>query len=134
MIQLIYASKTVKDVDLNKMLDILDNSMRNNALRYVTGMLIWDRQICLQCLEGDEDTVLTLMEGIKEDKRHYCVNIIGFEHIEERAFSDWSMGFLNSAGVIKDIVFKHTGCSELEPSNYTFDQALAILLDASSKI
>jgi len=134
MVRLIYASKTVKDVDLNKMLDILDSSMRNNALRNVTGMLIWDRQICLQCLEGDEDTVLTLMEAIKEDKRHYFVNIIGFEHIEKRAFSDWSMGFLNRAGEIKDIVYKHTGFNEFEPSDYTFDKALAILLDASSKL
>lgn len=75
------------------MLDILNVARTNNASLDITGVLVRKRDIFFQILEGEESAVRSLIEKIEKDSRHYEVDIIDERNVEERSFSDWSMGF-----------------------------------------
>lgn len=47
----------------------------------------------IQVLEGEEADVRERYETIEHDHRHHRAIVLLEEHIEQRAFPDWSMGF-----------------------------------------
>ena len=56
-------------------------------------MLLYLDPFFMQVLEGQEATVNKLFNLIKQDSRHHKVSLIYKKPIEERYFSNWTMGF-----------------------------------------
>ena len=73
---------------------ILDVSRRNNGACGVTGALIFNRGTFGQILEGPEDAVEETFTRIEGDPRHHDVEVLDLKRVSERAFGDWSMGFV----------------------------------------
>ena len=76
--------------------DILTVAQRQNAVLGVTGLLTFNHGFFAQVLEGDPDTVEELFETIQMDPRHDDITILEVTEVEERAFSEWHMGFVGS--------------------------------------
>ncbi len=93
MIRLTYASTALKDFSPENLLALLKTCRTNNAANNITGILIYSHGTFFQVLEGDEATVDSTFEIIKNDKRHKDVTVIEKLPITERAFPYWSMGF-----------------------------------------
>ena len=72
---------------------ILQVSRRNNLLRGITGLLLFDKGQYLQVLEGDPKTVNSLFEVIKDDRRHTGVTEVFRQPIVHRDFAGWSMAY-----------------------------------------
>jgi len=72
---------------------VLQVSRRNNALRQITGLLLFDKGQYLQVLEGEPKSVLPLFEVIKLDHRHTGVTEIFRQPIAQRDFAGWSMAY-----------------------------------------
>jgi hypothetical protein len=66
---------------------------KKNETRHVTGMLLYLDPFFMQVLEGEEAMVNDLFNLIKQDSRHHKVSLIYKKPIEERYFSNWTMGF-----------------------------------------
>lgn len=98
LIHCIYASKASRTFQEHAIPDLLAAARRNNADRGITGMLLYIEGNFFQVLEGEETAVTEVFERIRLDPRHGRVTLIIREPLFERAFSDWSMGFVN-AGV-----------------------------------
>jgi hypothetical protein len=60
-------------------------------------MMLYHAGSFLQILEGEEQDVEQLFSKIGKDKFHTNIKIIYRGDIDEREFSDWSMGFVNTA-------------------------------------
>ncbi|MDE1985312.1 MAG: BLUF domain-containing protein [Alphaproteobacteria bacterium] len=93
MHQLVYvsaATSVMGGADLN---DILDASRRNNRAHGVTGLLLHIEQGFLQVLEGPEAAVEETYARIGRDSRHFNCRAMIRQHIDQRLFGDWSMGF-----------------------------------------
>jgi hypothetical protein len=73
---------------------LLIQSRGNNKELNLTGMLLYAQGTFLQALEGDETAVNKIFGSINKDKRHKNVVKIITGELTERAFPDWSMGFL----------------------------------------
>ena len=56
-------------------------------------MLLYLDPFFIQILEGEEAIVDQRFNIIKQDSRHHKVKIIYKKPIEERSFSNWTMGF-----------------------------------------
>ena len=102
---------------------ILTKSRVNNAQREITGVLLYREGNVLQIVEGREQAVIELFDKIKADTRHGGVIKLYQKPIEQRDFSDWSMGFHDLGA--KDVVplegysrFMEQGCdlSAISPS------------------
>ena len=65
----------------------------SNALRSITGMLIFDGIRFCQYLEGSKDDLMALFERINNDSRHAAVTMIHHGPLQERRFKKFSLAF-----------------------------------------
>lgn len=89
--QLIYRSRISRRIRFADAEKIAERSAEKNALRNISGMLLYTPTHFLQVLEGEKATVLRLFERISSDDRHSEVAIISQGEVDERCFGDWGM-------------------------------------------
>lgn len=97
---LLYSSTAVRKMESEDLTNLLEISRANNKRRGITGMLLYKDGCFMQMLEGDQDEVRNLFETIRQDSRHESVVEIVSDPVQERSFSDWSMGFVDMDQVI----------------------------------
>jgi hypothetical protein len=93
MIQLVYISSARTLFSKEDLTGLLAKSRANNEAHAITGLLLYKGGNFMQVLEGDEEAVRMLYERIGGDPRHTGVMVLLRNPIEQRQFSDWSMGF-----------------------------------------
>ncbi len=98
MFYIVYVSAAVRRFTPAELVELLEQSRQNNSRLEVTGMMLYKDGDFMQVLEGEEPVVRKLMATIDADPRHTGVIKLIHGNIEQRQFSDWSMGFrdLNS--------------------------------------
>lgn len=93
LITLVYVSFANKKMTEEELVTILDTARTNNKELDVTGMLLYRDGFFIQALEGEQDIVEPLFAKISQDERHKNILTVYQNSIQERSFSDWSMGF-----------------------------------------
>lgn len=96
-LQLIYVSAASVPFTEQELASLLLRARANNQRLGVSGLLIHHAGSFFQVLEGGPDTVNTLYERIALDKRHTRVLTLVRGLVPQRAFGDWSMGFVAGA-------------------------------------
>jgi hypothetical protein len=56
-------------------------------------MLLYGNDTFLQVLEGEEAVLDTVVDKIEKDPRHSKIHFLYRKPLENRQYSDWSMGF-----------------------------------------
>jgi hypothetical protein len=95
MLSLIYMSTASVPPGESDLVAILRLSQANNARVDVTGLLLYKGRTFVQILEGPDDAVTTLYTKLGRDPRHYALQTVLRQSIQERDFPNWSMGFQN---------------------------------------
>ena len=93
LVHCIYTSASTVDFSREDILALLEKARKVNAGLDVTGMLLYSDGSFFQILEGEPEKVKSLYEKISADQRHKRITKIIFEPIEERSFSNWTMGY-----------------------------------------
>ena len=88
----LYRSFARRKLDEATMVDILAESIRNNAREGITGFLHADLDRFLQYLEGPPGPLMRKVAQIQKDRRHKDFLILAEGTIEERFFPHWDMG------------------------------------------
>lgn len=89
-----YYSNTSINFKESDIKDILETSIRKNALLGVTGLLIYANGCFFQIIEGPDKQLDDLYKDIKSDNRHQGIITLMDEKINNRSFPDWSMSVL----------------------------------------
>jgi hypothetical protein len=106
---------------------ILATSQRTNAALNITGALIFNSGIFAQVLEGARQDIEPLIERILCDRRHGEPQVLMFDQVDERAFPDWSMGFIGRSREDENL-FAHVGlASGFEESRLTGDRIFDLM-------
>ncbi|MDR6689426.1 hypothetical protein J2X55_000325 [Microbacterium sp. 1154] len=93
LVSISYVSAASEPFDDGHLNDLLAQSRRSNHGHDLTGMLLYRRGRFFQVLEGPQDAVDELMTKIRRDPRHTGVRVLLSEHIDERRFTEWTMGY-----------------------------------------
>lgn len=93
LIHCIYSSAEAIEFSPDDIVALLEKARINNAKLGITGMLLYDKGAFFQVLEGEPEAVTALLETIKRDDRHQKFVKLIEESIEERDFSEWTMGY-----------------------------------------
>ena len=93
--QLVYGSSAPRLLPREDVLDILRASRRNNPTVGVTGALLYADGNFMQVLEGPAEAVDGVYRRVQRDPRHHGVLTLLDTAAAERAFPDWSMGFVH---------------------------------------
>jgi hypothetical protein len=99
MLQLIYASAAVTPLSVEAVRELLLRARHKNAARGITGMLLYHGGSFLQVLEGPAEAVDAVFRTINADNRHGNIRLLYRDEITAPEFGDWSMGFVDAAGV-----------------------------------
>ena len=91
--QVAYVSREAHEFSRDSLKDLMVESRRRNRQRELTGMLLFDRPIFLQIIEGPPESLRRIMHTISNDLRHRDIAII-YENnqLREREFARWQMG------------------------------------------
>ena len=91
---LLYTSEATHDFTEEDLATLLKRAREYNSEREITGMLLFHNGSFMQALEGTEQGIFSLLEDrIKPDDRHANIQLVFDAPINNRVFSDWSMGF-----------------------------------------
>jgi hypothetical protein len=91
---LIYISEITQPLSDDQLRLLLATARAHNARAGITGVLLYDRGMFLQNLEGEKEQVEALYAKITKDKRHQHLAVLIEDHIPRRHFSQWSMAFV----------------------------------------
>lgn len=94
--RLVYTSRATEPFEPDALIELLARARRKNRRLGVSGMLLYADPTFLQVLEGDLEVVESLYDVIEADPRHDDARILLREEAEERAFGDWTMGFVQA--------------------------------------
>lgn len=133
MVRLIYASKLGKGIKAEDLQQILDVSRKNNEERGITGALCYDPRAFLQCLEGHRDIVNALYSAIVRDERHRDVTLIEYTDIHQREFETWSMAFVRTDELDRQLLVKYSTSHDFDPFSMSALQASAFIADLASE-
>ena len=129
LIRLVYASTAQDGVDLNEFKRILLQAQTNNHRRDLTGMLAFNSKIFLQALEGSRDQVNDLYARLMRDPRHNTVTLLNYKEIEERHWSNWSMGFAAPNADNRALFLKYSQESTFNPYGMKAEATEKMLMD-----
>ncbi|MDR4462292.1 MAG: BLUF domain-containing protein [Nitrospirales bacterium] len=91
--QIIYASAATRPIEEDELLTMLKHAREKNKQLGITGMLLHCDGSFIQALEGPEDQVKSMLGVIRRDSRHSRIAVLFEGPIQNRSFSQWSMGF-----------------------------------------
>ena len=91
--EMLYVSTMASSAPVSVVSTIAMRSRVSNALRCITGMLIFDGIRFCQYLEGGKDDLTALFERISDDSRHAAVTLIHHGPLQERRFKKFSLAF-----------------------------------------
>ena len=132
LIRLIYVSTAQDGVDLNEFKRILLQAQTSNHRRDLTGMLAFNSKIFLQALEGARDQVNDLYARLMRDPRHHTVTMLSYKEIEERHWSNWSMGFAAPNADNRALYLKYSQQSTFNPYGMKADATEKMLMELSN--
>ena len=115
MYRLIYASKPNVDVSPELMKGIIKTAESNNEKRGVTGILFYNFEYFLQCLEGSREQVNSIFSRICKDDRHKNVEIILAKDVDARIFGRWNMALSSMTEINTYNYFKFFPTAEFNP-------------------
>ena len=127
LVRLLYASRAAEAVSNELIEAILVQSRIQNAAMGVTGILCHSGDLFVQVLEGGRREVSGLYSKIVRDDRHRDVELLYFEEIAERRFSNWTMGQVNLAKVNPSTLLKYSEKPTLDPFTIGGSVSLALL-------
>ena len=129
LIRLVYASSVSDHLSQTDIELILKAAKKNNLDQGITGILYFNNNYFLQCLEGDREQVNALYNKIVNDSRHHRVVILNYQEIHGRDFHDWSMGYIPISSATKPLVLRFASNHEFNPYETTGSSAYMLLLE-----
>ena len=93
MKRIVYLSQHAQPITAAELTSILNTARRKNLTSELTGILISHKTRFFQVLEGPPSELDRTYAKILKDPRHCNMQLIDACLVQERAFSNWRMGF-----------------------------------------
>jgi hypothetical protein len=115
LVRLIYASTISSDFTPEDMDQILETARRINHKNDVTGLLCFNRNYFLQCLEGGRGAVNATYHRILKDPRHDNVVLLDYREIVKREYRKCSMAYVPEKMLTDDINLMYSNSRKFDP-------------------
>ena len=132
--RLIYASEVAQDLSPEGLQALLTTARQCNRLHDVSGMMAFDSRYFLQAVEGSREALSQLYSNLVRDRRHKRLVLLSFESIEQRSFSDWTMGFAAADASRRRLYLRHGPSARFDPYQLKASGALALLMGLSAEV
>lgn len=90
--RVIYVSRPAQRLTRQEVLQLCAKAAARNQVSGITGVLLYTGTCFMQVLEGDEASLMRLIDSLQRDPRHSALGIVVDETISSRSFGEWNMG------------------------------------------
>lgn len=132
LVRLIYASRARVPISSEVIESILGSARKNNPEQGITGVLCYSDSIFVQVLEGGREQVNRIYGRLQHDDRHHDLVLLGYESIDERQYSSWTMGKIRLDKINRSLLLKYSVCGELNPYLVSNCATVALLNELAS--
>lgn len=132
--RLIYSSRISENFEHHDIKEILAVANKRNHENGISGLLVFDRNFFLQCLEGPRPEVNLLYCKIVTDPRHQEITLLDVSDITHREFGSWGMGYVPDAKLTQKIIYKYSHTPEFDPASMSGCDAIEMLLELREHI
>jgi len=94
--QLIYTSRSLENISIDFVENILVSADRFNSAHAITGLLLYNQTVFIQFLEGPADNMGRVLDRIFNDPRHEEAKTLYTGYSDQRFYPDWSMAALQA--------------------------------------
>ncbi len=123
LVRLVYASSISPHFTPKDIPQILESARSHNQSNNVTGLLCFNQEIFLQCLEGSRTMVNNTYHRILNDPRHKKIIMLDYKEIVEREFDQWSMGYIPGSSLTQHVNLKYSGTPGFNPYDMSGESA-----------
>ena len=123
-VRLLYVSRAKGPQTTTVTTSILLQAQVHNKVQGITGVLCQGQGFFIQVLEGERSSVNALYRRICGDLRHKDVELLRYEDISERKFSQWSMALVKLSADDPMVKVQHP---EFDPYSASGDQVMQLL-------
>ncbi len=131
--QLIYCSRPL-GLDKEQVSAILAESRVHNDRHGISGILLFNGSIFLQCLEGQRVAVNATYQRILQDERHEKPMLLSYREVSERQFADWNMGYVSWQQSMRSVIKTFSVAEDLDPYSMSADSVRGLLLALLDKV
>jgi len=131
--RLIYASEVAARLGPQELTHLLRQARMRNAVRGITGLLVFDSRYFLQVIEGAPDVINRLYLHMAIDSRHLRPTLLSYGMVESRLFAQWQMGFVAADAQHRELYGRLTPSMRFDPFAMRGDQAEKLLLALSAQ-
>ncbi|MGF1620808.1 MAG: BLUF domain-containing protein [Rhodomicrobiaceae bacterium] len=124
--RLVYFSSATGPGDVG---GILTAAKLNNKRKQITGALWFDGNFFLQVLEGDRSTISETFQRISKDPRHKDIILVECKSIEDRQFSQWTMGYYADTHKNRAHILKYSNENVFDPRFMTSENLVRMMTD-----
>jgi uncharacterized protein (UPF0297 family) len=103
---------------------ILKTALVFNKINQITGVLCQGDGFFLQMIEGERSIINQLYGRIARDSRHKEVELVKFEEITQRKYSQWSMALIDLSDTDPMVVMQHPEFDPYSASSATLEQQI----------
>ncbi|MFC6439988.1 BLUF domain-containing protein [Bowmanella sp. JS7-9] len=93
LVQLAYISTAKHPMSSEELNQLLSVARRNNARAEIGGYLTLTDTTFFQIIEGPSENVSALYRLLLTDNRHFGLNRVLYQTVQQRAFENWAMAF-----------------------------------------
>lgn len=123
-VRLLYVSRARGPQTTTVTTSILLQAQAHNKAQGITGVLCQGQGFFIQVLEGQRSQVNVLYRRICADARHQDVELLRYEDISERKFSQWSMALVKLSADDPMVKMQHP---EFDPYSASAEQVIQLL-------
>jgi len=134
LVRLVYASTISDSFKPQDMESLLTKARAHNTKLGVTGLLCFNRNYFLQCLEGGRAGVNEVYRKILNDPRHTDAVLLDYREIVKRQFSDWKMGYVPEKAITDEINLMYAPTARFNPYDMHAESAHDLLLALAKQI
>lgn len=117
-------------------INILNQSRKNNKNRNLVGALYYGNGCFFQCLEGEKTDIDALYKILLQDPRHKNLEILTSQAIEKIGFSSWEMKYATIDQEVRTFLRKYS-LAKFDPYRFTpamTDELVSTLQQAEDEI
>ena len=96
---------------------LLETARINNFRFAITGMLVFERGVFMQVIEGPKENVEHLLSALQADPRHHKIQILSVKPIHAREFGEWDMAFFRECALKVPLIWVEGRMKKKNPSS-----------------
>lgn len=85
------------EIQASEMKRLAAVASKNNAIRYISGLLTLQDDQFLQVIEGEQKEIDRTFDSIRRDMRHTDIRLITHKELPERQFPRWIFGVVGTS-------------------------------------